>query len=65
MPELNEYPWYPVNAIWRNSDPEDRKDTLTEHIEDHLIPYENELMERLLLVRSEIDNAKQYLKELE
>lgn len=62
MPELNSFPWDKVASIWRNSDPEDRKLTMEEHITD-LRNYETEVMARLLLVRSEIDDIKQYLKE--
>jgi hypothetical protein len=61
MPELNEFPWDKVGSIWKNSGPEDRPLCLEEHIVD-LKDYETEVMERLLLVRSEIDDAEQYLK---
>jgi hypothetical protein len=62
MPELNEFPWDKVGSICRYLKAgEDQTEMLTEHIAD-LKDYETELMERLLLVRSEIDDAEQYLK---
>ena len=62
MAELNRFPWDKVASIWKCTHPEDKRECLTEHIEE-LKAYETELMERLLLVRSEIDDAQQYLKQ--
>jgi hypothetical protein len=61
MPELNEFPWHPVIEIWKDSETEYRIDYMQAHLE-LLEAYETRIMERLLLVRSEIDDAEQYIK---
>lgn len=62
MAELNNFPWDKVGQIWKGAKAgDDRQEMLTEHLVD-LREYEKEVMERLLLVRSEIDDAEQYLK---
>ncbi len=62
MAELNRFPWDKVESIYKYTGTIDREEMLTEHLKS-LELYETEIMERLLLVRSEIEDAKAYLKE--
>jgi len=64
MSELNEFPWNRAGNIWKNSEVEYRRNYMGVHLK-FLKDYEQEVMERLLLVRSEIDDAEQYLKGLQ
>jgi hypothetical protein len=61
MAELNSFPWDKVESIYKYTGTIDREEMLTEHLKS-LELYETEVMERLRKVRSEIEDAKQYLK---